>query len=132
MQIILPVTLATAAACALVNLWLAFRIVHLRETQQVLIGDGGDARLITRMRAQANLAEHAPIVLILLGLLELAVGTSPLLWGYGVIFILGRIAHGWGMEHWTAGRMIGALTTLLVTLGLAAQCAWTAFVSVSV
>ena len=39
---ILPVTLTIAAAAAVVNLWLAFRIVPMRVKESVLIGDDGN------------------------------------------------------------------------------------------
>ena len=50
---VLPVTLSIAAAAAIVNLWLALRIVVGRVRGKVMIGDGGDSRLVAGMRAQA-------------------------------------------------------------------------------
>ena len=61
----LPVTLVLAAGCALINLWLAIRIGAVRRVAQVFVGDGGDERVIRRMRAQANFAENAPFVVAL-------------------------------------------------------------------
>ena len=72
----LPITLTFAAACALLNLWLAIRCVRLRAKDKVLHGDGGSGLLARRMRAQANFIEYTPIVLILFALVELAVGGS--------------------------------------------------------
>lgn len=43
---VLPVTLSIAAAAAIVNLWLALRIVMGRFRGKVMIGDGGDSRLV--------------------------------------------------------------------------------------
>ena len=65
--IIRPGTPATAAACALLNVWLAVRIGQVRRAEKASIGDGGNPRLIARMRAQLNFVEYAPIVLILIG-----------------------------------------------------------------
>jgi len=121
--IILPVALAASAACALINFWLAVRIGLVRRAEHVMIGDGGNARLIARMRAQANFIEYAPIVLILLALVELAVGTQWWLWGIAGLFVAARIVHPFGMDGWLPGRMIGAALTFLILIGLAGVAA---------
>ena len=118
---ILPVTLTTAAAAGVINLWLAFRIVPTRLKDKVLIGDAGDTRLQGRMRAHANFTEYAPIILILMGGVELAGGSPTWLWAIGIVFVLARIAHAVGMDinasnPWRAG---GALLTWAVTALLA-------------
>jgi uncharacterized membrane protein YecN with MAPEG domain len=118
---ILPITLTIAGAAAIVNLWLALRIVTLRIKAKVLIGDGGNALLTARTRAQINFAEYTPIVLILIGLIELARGTQGWLWASGIIYILGRVLHPFGMDKQTPNplRAAGILTTWVVLLGLA-------------
>lgn len=65
------VTLATAASLAVINLWLALRIVRVRLKDDILIGDGENDVLAGKMRAHANLVEYAPFVLILMGLINL-------------------------------------------------------------
>lgn len=115
----LPVTLAAAAACGLLNIWLAWRVGQIRRAERISIGDGGNAALTARMRAHLNFAEFAPLVLILLGLVEAARGTHPLLWATAALFVLARIAHPIGMDGWIAGRGFGIVATLAVTLGLA-------------
>lgn len=127
MTILLPASLATAAACGLINLWLAIRVGQMRRAHNVSVGDGGNMALIARMRAHANFIEYAPIVLILLALLELARGTSPWLWGYGFAFVVARVCHGLGMDTWKPGRAIGVGLTMLVMLLLVGECAWTAY-----
>ena len=128
-MIVLPASLATAAACGLVNIWLAVRVGQMRTLHKVSVGDGGNLAVIARMRAHANFTEFAPIVLILLALLELANGTSTFYWATGVAFVLARIAHGLGMDTWKPGRMIGTIATMLILLLLAGLAAWTAFES---
>lgn len=118
---LLPITLTLAAACALLNLWLAIRCARIRIASKTVHGDGGDARLGRRMRAHANFAEYTPIILILFGLVELAVGASIWLWSGALIYVLARIAHGFGMDAdranpWRAG---GAMLTWIVTVALA-------------
>ena len=118
---ILPVTLTIAAATAVVNLWLAFRIVPTRVKNNVLVGDNDDLRLRSRMRAHANFAEYAPFVLILMALIELAGGSAMWLWIAGLAFVLARIAHGLGMDRPTSNplRAGGALATWVVLALLA-------------
>ncbi len=121
--IILPVTLATTAACAMINVWLAIRIGQVRRATNISIGDGGNERLTARMRAQLNFAEYAPLVLILIALIELAAGTEDWLWVAAAAFVVARILHPIGMDGWAPGRMIGIGVTLLATIGLAGYAA---------
>lgn len=122
--IILPVALASTAACAILNFWLAVRVGLARRDAKVSIGDGGDERLIARMRAHANFVEYAPFVLILIALIELAVGTHWWLWGLAALFVVGRILHPLGMDGaWKPGRGIGIALTFLILIALAAVAA---------
>ena len=118
---LLPITLTIAAAAVLLNLWLAFRVGRTRIAAKVVMGDGGDMRLIARMRAQANFVEYTPFFLILLGLIELAKGPQTWLWAVGIAFVLGRLVHAFGMDRPALNplRMGGMLVTLLILLGLA-------------
>ncbi|MES2337991.1 MAG: MAPEG family protein [Pseudomonadota bacterium] len=126
MTVILPASLATAAACGIINLWLAIRVGQMRRAHAVSVGDGGNMAVIARMRAHANFIEYAPIVLILLVLLELAWGTSAFLWATGFAFVVARVCHGLGMDTWKPGRAIGVGLTFPILLLLAGACAWAA------
>ena len=125
----LPITLTIAAAAALINLWLAGRIIAVRRHAKVLTGDGDHPALLARMRAQANFAEYAPFVLILLGLLEYSRGSKGWLWAAGIVFIVGRLLHPLGMDRQAMSslRSIGALATWLVLLVLAIAAIWTVY-----
>jgi len=118
---LLPVTLTIAAATAVLALWLALRISRIRVSEKVEMGDGGVPLMTARMRAHANFAEHAPFVLILLALVELAGGSPTALWVIGVLFVLARIAHALGMERPTPNlfRASGALATWVLMAVLA-------------
>jgi uncharacterized membrane protein YecN with MAPEG domain len=120
---ILPITLTIAGAAALINIWLMMRVGQVRVSEKVSIGDGGNENVIRRMRAHSNDIESAPFVLRLVGLIELASPTSPTwLWIVGGLYLLGRVAHGIGMDDgkFGKGRMIGTLVTMLTLLGLGA------------
>ncbi len=118
---LLPVTLVIAAACALINIWLAVRVSRRRVSAKVSMGDGGDSVMLARGRAHANFTEYAPFALILMALIEFARGPSPWLWGVSVVFVLARLAHPIGMDRASPNpfRMIGTMATLLVLLVLA-------------
>ena len=118
---VLPITLTIAAATILLNVWLIARIGVLRHRHKILIGDGGNEALTARMRAQGNFIEHAPLFLILLGLIELAEGSKTWLWAVAILFILARIAHVFGMDRLSGSplRTIGAAVSTLAVLGLA-------------
>lgn len=124
---LLPVALTTAGAAALLNLWLGIRVSQVRIAEKVLVGDGGNPRLIARMRAHLNFAEYAPIVLVLLALIELGGGNPQALWAASVVFLLGRVLHPFGMDGWRPGRQLGILTTMLVMLGLAVYALYLAY-----
>lgn len=118
---VLPVTLAAASAAAVLNIWLSIRIGALRNALQVSVGDGGKESLQRRMRAQLNYVENTAFVLILIAAIELAGAGSWWLSLVAAAYILGRIAHGFGMDggKWSLGRTIGTVVTMLVQIGLA-------------
>jgi uncharacterized protein len=115
---ILPITLTAAGVAALINIWLAIRCGQVRTTEKISVGDGGNEALIRRMRAHANFVEFTPFVLILIALIEMATGTSTWLWIVSGLYMVGRIAHGLGMDGKGKGREVGIILTMLILLGL--------------
>ena len=116
----IPVTLLAAAAAALVNIWLGWRIAEQRKRFQVSVGDGGQEPLLRRMRAQSNFIEHAPVVLILIAALEVSGANKPVLGLVAALFILARVSHALGMDRvenrrW---RVWGMMGTAFTTFGL--------------
>ena len=125
----LPVSLTFAGALALVNLWLATRVVRVRRSGKVLMGDGDNPLLLCRMRAQANFVEYTPFILILMALIELAGGPKPWLWAIGIAYVLARIVHAFGMDRRRMPnpmRAAGAATTWVILLGLGLWAIWIA------
>ncbi|MEH6715270.1 MAPEG family protein [Parasphingorhabdus flavimaris] len=118
---ILPITLTIAGAAALINIWLMIRVGQVRGSEKVSIGDGGNEKVIRRMRAHSNYIESAPFVVLLVAAIELASTTSPTwLWIVSGLYLLGRVAHGVGMDNgkFGKGRMVGTIITMLTLLGL--------------
>ncbi|MBH1992513.1 MAG: MAPEG family protein [Sphingomonadaceae bacterium] len=118
---LLPITLTFAAACALLNLWIATRCARIRIKDTLLHGDAGHSLLARRMRAHANYIEYTPIVLILFALVEMAIGASLWLWIAALAYIVARVAHAFGMDadEPTAWRAGGALVTWVVMVAMA-------------
>ena len=117
---LLTVTLSTAAAAAILNVWLMLRVGAVRQAEKISIGDEDNEALIRRMRAQANFVENAPCVLILIGAIELSGRGDPWLAWVAGLFIVARVAHAFGMDGGSLqiGRMIGTVVSLLTLLGL--------------
>jgi uncharacterized membrane protein YecN with MAPEG domain len=120
----LPITLTIAAAAAVLHIWLAARVSQMRNLHKISIGDGGNEALIRRMRAHANYGENMPVVLILLGLLELAGGDARILWGAAILFVISRILHAFGMDRPSPSRarafgMMGSALALVILIGYA-------------
>lgn len=127
---LLPITLTLAAACALINLWLASRCVRIRMADKsALHGDGGNPLLARRMRAHANFIEYTPMILILFALIEMALEASLWLWIGALLYVLARILHALGMDASgpSRPRAIGALLTWLIMAALAGAALYAAY-----
>lgn len=123
----LPVTAALAISMATLILLLAIDTVRQRFRTRIPHGTGDDPRLTYASRAHGNLAEHAPIVVILVGLLEMSQADHMGLMIVSGVFILARLLHIHGLYNPKEGgppltRAIGVIATWLVFLVL---IAWT-------
>ena len=83
----------TAVVLVGLSLFVSFRRIKV----QVQTGHGGDDILRRRVRAQGNFVEYAPILILLVGLNEVAGAPSGLLWTLTGLFGLGRLLHITGM-----------------------------------
>lgn len=118
---ILPTTLSMAAAAALINVWLMLRCGQVRMKEKINIGTGGSDMMERRMRAQLNFVENTPWVLALIAGIELAGKGGQWLAIIGGVYMLARVAHGFGMDGGglEKGRGIGVMITMLTQIGLA-------------
>jgi len=117
------ITALYAGLLALLLLALAARIVLLRRRLRVGIGTGGHPELARATRVHANFAEHVPLALLVLLLLEQWAG-AIWLHGYGTALLASRLLHAWGLSRHAGGsfgRVYGTLITwvLLLCGGLA-------------
>jgi uncharacterized membrane protein YecN with MAPEG domain len=115
----MPITGLYAGLLALVALVLWLRVSGLRMQARVSIGDGGNLTLADRIRRHGNFAEHVPLALILLGILELDRTRPAVLHALGATLVVARILHPLGLHHDRIPhplRAAGAFATFAVTL----------------
>jgi uncharacterized membrane protein YecN with MAPEG domain len=127
----LPFTLLTASALALVCLVLALRVGQGRFRHRVPLGDGGNPDMLVRMRSHANFVEYVPLLLILMGLLEMAGAARGFLIAFGAALVVFRILHPIGMPRpapnpYRATGAAGTALLLLVAAGYGLVLAWRA------
>ncbi|GGI67523.1 glutathione S-transferase [Polymorphobacter multimanifer] len=114
-------TLTAAGLCGLIFMWLSIRVVAVRRSAKVSLGDGGDLLLLGRIRAHANFAEYVPIILLLMLAIELSLkATPPKLMVLALALPVVRIAHAFGLAKDGANplRVVGALGTWILLAGL--------------
>ena len=108
-------------ALALIFLYLTIRIIKIRRTKLIGLGDAGDKDLIRAVRAHGHFTEFVPFLLIVMVLLEMANAPAWAIHLYGVALVISRIAHAQGLYQSTgtsAGRMAGMMLTFaLLILG---------------
>jgi hypothetical protein len=124
------ITITTAGLIGLLLLILSLRVVQVRQSAGVSLGDGGDTKLLQRIRAHANLTEYAPIILILLFLAEGSFGSGWFVGALAVLFLLARIAHpvGMAMPAPNLPRVLGTAGTWTVLAVLSLGLLWQSLV----
>ncbi len=122
------VSLLYAALLALLLIVLSIRIVVLRRSHRVGIGDGKVPELKRAIRVHANFCEYVPFALILLMLLDLAPAVSGgVIHALGGTLLVGRILHAIGLSQspgTSLGRLIGTALTWLMMLIAAGYGLW--------
>lgn len=123
------VTLFYASLLGLLYLVLAARVGRYRRNSGISIGTGQDRELEVRMRVQANFIEYVPLALILLALLESLSVSRYGLHVLGILLVVARLLHAWGLSRGTVNYIRGAGTglTLLVCL---VEAVWGLIVSI--
>ena len=104
----MSITLLYASLLAIFALFLSFRAGTYRGKAgaSILYGDPMNMELAQRVRAHQNFLEYVPMILILMGAIELNGGSTGFLHGIGVALIIARIAHGVGAALLALGSSI--------------------------
>lgn len=122
------VTAAAGAFLAVLQMLLLVHTARGRGKFRAGLGDGGSDALLKRIRMHGNLAENAPLFLILLGLAEISGQWSAWLPWLALAFCVARVAHAIGLSI-SAGisvfRFVGVMGTVFSILILAGLLAVT-------
>lgn len=116
---IFSVTPLYALPVAAIYLILFFSVSARRSATGVSFGDGDDPVLLHRIRQHGNCAEWATLVLILMILAEGMGAPAFYLHISGVLLLIGRIAHPFGLKPGNAGhplRYVGNSSNILAAL----------------
>ena len=116
-----------AGLLALVFVGLSAFVIRQRGRAKVAIGAGGDALLERAMRVHANFAEYVPLAVVLLALMELQRAPAWLLHGLGLVLLLGRVAHAYGVSQEKENfrfRVSGMMATFATLVTAALYLIW--------
>jgi uncharacterized membrane protein YecN with MAPEG domain len=119
-HLFLPITSFTAFVLGMVYFIQTWSVIRGRIRGQIILGDGDDRSFKKRVRGHSNMAEQAPIFLILLLLAEIQGCVTPKsLAIVAGVFMVGRIIHALyfldlGLHH--RFRLVGMTLTLLAQL----------------
>lgn len=117
-------TTTTLYALVLIPIWfvLWIRVTSARSELNCSIGDRGDLRLLQKIRQHGNFIEWVPFVLVLMMLAEAQGTDAPWLHAAGILLVVGRFAHPFGLRTDNAGhplRYVGNGANILAVLVLA-------------
>ncbi len=101
---------------------LSWRVIAERRSNRIAYGDNDSPRVQAKIRAQANWSEYTPITLLLILTAELQGASVVMLHLTGLILLVGRTLHGYGMSfaprQFTFRRNGMILTLLAILIGL--------------
>lgn len=113
----IAITPLYAGLLGLLFIFLSARVIMIRRSDRISLGDGENSKMAYRIRAQANCAEYMPIGLILLAMTELQGAPFWVVHLLGLMLLIGRLLHAWAFSqhpHNLRARIYGMLLTLMM------------------
>lgn len=110
----MTITLLYAGLLSLWLLVLSVRVIAIR-SQGISLGDGGNPILLRRIRAHGNFAEYVPMILVMIGFLEISHFSALWIHLLGGTLVVSRLLHGYALsfnESFKFGRIGGTALTL--------------------
>ena len=114
------ITATYLAVLALIYTALSIRVVGMRRGNRIGFGDGDNAALRAAIRAHAHFAEYVPIIILMLGALELFGARALQLHMLLGTLLVSRVLHPFGLAakpgsaQFFIGRVLGMALTLFV------------------
>lgn len=105
-----------AGLLALFFLVLSGRVIQFRQ-RGIPLGDRGDPKMLRLIRGHANFAEYVPLILLMMGFLEIGHTSTYILHTLGIALLISRLLHGYALsftDRFRFGRVWGASITLAV------------------
>tara|TARA_R110001592_G_scaffold138511_5_gene357713 strand:- start:15282 stop:15671 length:390 start_codon:yes stop_codon:yes gene_type:complete len=107
---------------ALLIIVLAYRVTTFRGAEKISLGENNSSKeMKSAIRAHGNAVENIPIAALLLLMLELNSLNPLLLHVFGVVLVLSRVMHAWGLSKRNGaspGRFYGTLFTWLLIVAM--------------
>jgi uncharacterized membrane protein YecN with MAPEG domain len=128
----IPITTLLTLCLAAIYLLQTWSVIRMRRSMKIVLGDDGNRSVQKRIRGHANMAEQAPIFVIMILLAEIQSSNNiSWIWTLSAAFLVGRILHAyyfldigahhrfrfWGMLL-TLICQFAAILTLVATLAL--------------
>ena len=113
------ITATYAALLAIFFVAMSFYVIITRARTDVLVGDGGNQRMLVAMRRHGNMVEYVPFALLMMGLAEILGLGAVLLHVCGIALIAGRLVHPFGITEENSPlvpRVAGVLATVTAIL----------------
>ena len=123
------VTPLYAGLLAIFFLVLSWRVIQFRQ-RGIPLGDGGDPKMLRLIRGHANFAEYVPLILLMMGFLEVGHTSIFILHALGITLLVSRILHGYALsftDRFRFGRTFGAGLTFAALGVVSVLCLLQAF-----
>lgn len=114
------ITAFYAGVVGLLYLALSFNVIKYRWRFKQSLGSGEQGKLESVIRIHGNFAEYVPLIIIMLGFLELGGASKLTLHLFGALLVTGRVFHAIGLSMVKAPnpyRVLGMFMTFTVLIG---------------
>lgn len=115
----IPITAVFTGILAVMLAVISVRVTRLRQRKKISLSDGGDKEMTAAIRVQGNFTEYVPMALLLMGLLESAGAKHWIIYLFGALLVVARIAHAYALyTGFFPARVFGTATTwALIAIG---------------
>jgi uncharacterized protein len=95
----MKITAVYAALLTLLFIGLSVRIVLMRGSLRISLGDKGDNKMLRAIRVHANFAEYVPLCLLLIFWVETSGAPVYFVHLLGVTLLIARAVHAYGVSQ---------------------------------